>query len=546
MRTGVGSGTSAFGDRWGWAHAAFPLTLALSPGERETRTPALEHAGHVSSARALPTILPLHWGEGRGEGEQDTLPSKSPGASKSPLRSAAWVLLAAVLTGTPAVGGPQALRPVVEAEEDIYTYTNADNGAGPLWCHGSTCLVRVGADVFASGLETLPNLKPLNNCRWTLYQRGKSGWQLQQVDQAGRTREPAPMVGFPDGRLFLSANPTLTSEGIYAGPARPEILQFSARDVKAPFVHLLPVWDGKPAFTEHSYRSFVADGPGQELILLQNIGYTHAAWAFRDRKGKWTAQGKLPWPDGAEYPKPEPIRVCYPNVLLKKGAMHFCGVSDIIEPYPEWRAYKKQLTGKEWDYDFRRLFYTWTPDITREKFRPWVEIASRDKTCGWIMPGDLWLGPDGAVHIVWSERALDERLRAKFFPEAKQSHAVNYAIVRDGKVVLRRTLMLSEEGKPGETGSSPRFQVTPDNRLFVVCYVSGQGADGKAVSENRLIEIHPGGEFGPPVRVPFTKPFTAYFTATTRGGSSPSRTLDLLGERHGVPGTMSYARVKLW
>ena len=65
--------------------------------------------------------------------------------------------------------------------------------------------------------------------------------------------------------------------------------------------------------------------------------------------------------------------------------MHFCGVSDIVEPYPEWRAYKKQLTGKEWDYDFRRLFYTWTPDITREKFRHWVEVASRDKTCGWII-----------------------------------------------------------------------------------------------------------------------------------------------------------------
>ncbi len=139
--------------------------------------------------------------------------------------------------------------------------------------------------------------------------------------------------------------------------------------------------------------------------------------------------------------------------MLKNRAVHFCGVSDIVEPYPEWRAYKKQLTGHEWDYDFRRLFYTWTPDITREKFRPWVEIASRDKTCGWISPGDLWLAPDGAVHLVWTERALDERLRAKFFPEAKQSHAVNYAIVREGKVVLRRTLMLAEEGKPGETGS---------------------------------------------------------------------------------------------
>ena len=241
----------------------------------------------------------------------------------------------------------------------------------------------------------------------------------------------------------------------YNGPARPEILQFSARDAKAAFERLLPVWNGTPAFTEHSYRSFAADGSRREFVLLQNIGYTHAEWAFRDRKGKWTAQGQLRWPDGAEYPKPEPVRVCYPDVMLKNRSVHFCGVSDIVEPYPEWRAYKKQLTGAEWDYDFRRLLYTWTPDITRDKFRPWVEIASRDKTCGWISPGDLWLGPDGAVHLVWTERALDERLRAKFFPDAKQSDAVNYAMLREGKVMLRRTLTLAEEGKPGETVVSP-------------------------------------------------------------------------------------------
>lgn len=113
-------------------------------------------------------------------------------------------------------------------------------------------------------------------------------------------------------------------------------------------------------------------------------------------------------------------------------------------------------------------------------------------------------------------------------------------------MVLRRTLMLAEEGKPGETGSSPCFHVTPDNRLFVICYVSGQGADGKAVSENRLIEIHPGGELGSPVKVPFTKPFTSYFTATVRGGSPASKTLEVLGEHQGVPGTMSYGRVRLW
>jgi hypothetical protein len=36
------------------------------------------------------------------------------------------------------------LAPVVEIEEDVYTYTNANNGAGPMWCSGSTSMVRVG------------------------------------------------------------------------------------------------------------------------------------------------------------------------------------------------------------------------------------------------------------------------------------------------------------------------------------------------------------------------------------------------------------------
>jgi len=253
----------------------------------------------------------------------------------------------------------------------------------------------------------------------------------------------------------------------------------------------------------------------------------------------------LPWPEGKDYPKAQPIRVCYPDVMLKNRAVYFCGVSDIVEPYPEWRAFKKQLTGNEWDYDFRRLFFTWCPDITTGKFQEWIEIASRDKTAGWISPGDLWVGPDRTVHIVWTERALDERLREKFFSEAKQSHSLNYAAVRDGKVLVRQTLLIAGAGKSNEYPSAPRFQATPDNRLFLIYYVHGSDAAGKRVSENRVMEILSGGETGESVKIGFKSPFTSYFTATVRAGSPPSETLELLGQREGAPQTMSYARVKL-
>jgi len=48
-----------------------------------------------------------------------------------------------------------AIQPAVEVEEDVYSFLPANNGAGPMWCSGSTCLVRIGDDVFASGLETV-------------------------------------------------------------------------------------------------------------------------------------------------------------------------------------------------------------------------------------------------------------------------------------------------------------------------------------------------------------------------------------------------------
>ncbi len=453
---------------------------------------------------------------------------------------------AAALLCVPLIIAAADLAPVVEIEEDVYSFTDAGNGAGPMWCGGSTTLVRAGDHVFASGLETVAGAQPLNNCRWILLQRGVRGWERVRVDDS-LTREPAPLAAFQDGRVLLSANPTLgVGPPGKAGPARPDVLQFAAGDPTAAPLALAPEWQGAPRFTEHSYRSFAADGPAGELVLFQNVGYTHAEWTFRDRTGRWSARGQLPWPWGAEYDKPQPARVCYPTVAMRGRSVHFCGVSDIVEPYGAWRDFKRELTGREWDYDFRRLFYAWTPDITREPFSAWVEIASRDKTGGWITPGDLWLAPDGDVHLLWSERAIDERLRARFFPEEKQSHALNYAVVREGRVVLRRSLVESTEDRPGVIGSGGRFQVTPDRRLFVIFYAAGPEPDGRRVAENRLMEILPGGRIGASARVPVAKPFKSFFTTTVRGGSPPAETLELLGLRAGTGNTISYAKVRLF
>jgi hypothetical protein len=458
------------------------------------------------------------------------------------------LLLIFVVAGFGILARAAGLAPIVEIEEDVYSFTNAANGAGPMWCHGSTSLVRVGKRVFASGLETVPDAKPYNNCRWMLFERKAKGWERVWLDETGRTREPCPLTAFSDGRVFVSANPSVLADfsKTNSGHAQPEIFQFKARHSRAAPEKLIPEWRVATNFYEHSYRSFAADSAKRELILFQNVNYTHAEWTFRDRKGDWSAQGQLKWPWGAEYDEPKPVRVCYPDVAIVNRAVHFCGVSDVTEPYKAWQEFKQELTGIKWDYDFRRLFYTWTPDITKQPFAEWVEIASRDKTAGWIMPGDLYVAPDGDVHLTWMERAIDERLREKFFPDARQTNSLRYAVIREGKVILRRTIEESTEDKPGISGSWPRLQPTPDHRLFVFYYAGGVGADGQRISENRVREIRPEGRLSPAVRVPMRVPFQSYFTATVRGGSPPSRTLELLGNQERRWNTLSYARVRLY
>lgn len=449
------------------------------------------------------------------------------------------------------------LTPRVEIEEDIYTFNRADkpddNCASPLWARGSISLVRVSDQVFASGLERLPDVRPLNNCQCKIWQRGLKGWDLVYKDE-GRTLEPCPLVAFPITQdFFLSSNPTVNKpEQSGGGPAQPVILQFSAANPRQPPKRFQPTWQESPMsppFREHSYRSFVADSTIRELILFQNIDYTHAEWTFRDRDGHWAATGQLRWPWGGEYDPPRPVRLAYPVVALQDRVVYFVGASDIIEPYEPWKAFKREQTGREWDYVFRRLFYTWSPDITKGQFQDWVEIANREKTGGLILPGDLWIAPDNAAHVVWEERALDERLRKAFFPEAKQRIELNYAVLREGKVILRRTLLAVDEGKPSPIPHLPRFQVTPENRLFVFFYVDGRDESGKAISENRILEILQDGTATVPVRVPLKYPLNSssnYFTATVRGGSQPSRILDLLGTRVSTPATISYARVRLY
>lgn len=213
----------------------------------------------------------------------------------------------------------------MELEEKVYSYHNANNGAGPMWCHGSTSLVRSGDRVFAAGLETIPDAPPLNNRR-VLFERRANGWERVYTDTVGRTREPSPAAALKDGVVLVSANPTLQPPGKRdGGPARPEIWQFNAAAPADAPVRILPEWGGSPKFTEHSDRTFVSDAASVNSSSSRTSTPPTPNGPSANALVPGRPKGSRNGPGAPDYAKPEPIRVCYPNASLRNRAVHFLG-----------------------------------------------------------------------------------------------------------------------------------------------------------------------------------------------------------------------------
>lgn len=430
--------------------------------------------------------------------------------------------------------GREVMMPVVEVEETIYTYVPPNNGAGPMWCYGSSCIVRYGDDVFVSGLETLEGVKPLNNCRWTLFGRDEKGWRLIQSDPKGRQREPCPLGVFSNGTLVLSTNPTLNppdTEG--GGPANPHLLKLSCAHPKALGKPLQPVWAGRPTFGEHSYRGMGIDAANREVVILNKLGYNETHWAYLNKHGKWTNKGIIIYP----------IPGCYPEVALVNGACHVFAVGDIWEPVEEWLKWKRE--NKIWEYVFRRLFYLYNSDIARKQFPQPVEIDNVESTAGRFQNLDLWVDGSGNAHLLYSKNTvLSKDMRDKFFPGTPIVTSLEYCVVRNGKVVRRKTLIAAGEGHGTEYPGFARLHSTKDGRLFVFYHCAGTDRDGRQFDENRLMEIKASGECSKPVTVKLKRPFTNFMLATQRGGSPPSNTIDVLGSG-GAANEIRYARIKI-
>ncbi|NKB70443.1 MAG: hypothetical protein GKR89_25520 [Candidatus Latescibacteria bacterium] len=405
----------------------------------------------------------------------------------------------------------------VEAEELVYPYSEtANNGSGPLWCYGAPLLVRQGEQVWAAGRECGEGIEPLCNTRWLLFRRDSRGWHQVGAGVHYDEREPCPLV-VAGGRLLLSVNPAAV-QGAEKGPCRPHLLDLTGTPQP-----LQPQWGAERRFTEHSYRGLAADGGRGEALLL-NIDAQSGAqcWSWRDSNGVWGRQGAIEFP----------IRSCYPQVGLRERAGHILAIGDIVEPVEAWRQCKFEHSGRPWDYVFRRLFYTWTADITSTDFAAPVEVDEAEETAGHILNADLWIGPDGRAHLLYIKRLIAAPvIRDRFFPGMRLDTSLEYAVVDNGAVVERRSLWRHREGDSGAAPQEGRFHADGDGRLWVVC--SGGGA-------NYLLPA----AGGQGIQLPLAQPFTRFFTNTERGGSAPSDIIDMYGTT-AAGQDLRYARIRI-
>lgn len=423
----------------------------------------------------------------------------------------------------------------VEAEEVVTRYAPANNGAGPMWCYGSTVIARQGDDVYLSVIETGKDVPPLCNTRWQLWRRSSDSWRMEQSEKDFRQREPCPIAIFQEGPIFLSVNPSTEPAGTKYGPCKPLVLEFDPENLSGPAKIHEPVWADGTYFTDHSYRGFATDGANGELLLLNiNAKTSEQFISYRDSRGQWHQRGAITFP----------IRACYPQVALRDGSAHVMAIGDIVEPVAEWQKLKFEKLKRKWDYVFRRLFYTYTDDIRSTCFSTPIEIDTVEQTCGHISNLDLYVDETGAAHLLYLKRPHQYAfIRDKYFPGQAMTAHLEYIVVKDGKIVLSKTLA---ETSPDEEGIEPsfgRFHINEAGELYVI--LAGTGIEGgQRVFGNYIGRVEMDGGRPKFERIELKHPFHNFFTNTPRGGSQPSNVIDLFGIADDHP-NLRYARIRI-
>lgn len=430
-------------------------------------------------------------------------------------------LCSLILSATPGV------YPIVDIDEDVYTFESPNNGSGPLWSYGCTQIVRDGTAAIISQMETGKDVPPHCNTRWRILRREASGWKALAEADDYRQREPCPM-GIIGQTVFMNVNESMRSRGAQYETCWPYLYKFNFHASPLQLATIQPEWPGKPFFTDHSYRGFGVDAARGELLMMNvdNATTLNQVWCHLSAAGTTIKSGTIHFPQ----------RGCYSQIALNNRAAHIMAISDWVEPVEEWRNYKKEQTGRDWDYVFRVLNYTWTPDIASQPFSPLVEIANVEATGGHISNQDLYIDPDGRAYVMYTQREVQSALlRDKFLPGKSVLSDLHLAIVKEGRVVERHVL---HSGTDEEQVGHARFHSMADGSVIAVLFISGKD------QRNGIMPIWPVIRESEIVKIPLAKPFYSYCVASVRAGNAPSDILDIFG--HCKDGnTLSYAKVLL-
>lgn len=291
-----------------------------------------------------------------------------------------------------------------------------NNGSSPTWCRGNSMVCRVGERVFVSNPHLDEGRHILNCTYFELFEKKDGGeWKLVFSDEGIYQREPATILYLGNNVLAVTVNPT----------ARPYAKDEPSMYVDCtPLVYLFDIsgepkridtvrltWDDPNyRMTDHSYRSNAVDMENGNMIFSnQYVNETggHHCYTVVDKNFKPLRQGKLVFAE----------RSCYQNIAMKGNEAYVFAVRDIHEPVKEWEQYKLEKTGNTWDYDFRAIYLNYSPDITKEDFRPSVTVCHRDDTCGWTTNADCCYDKNGDMLLLVAAQNIHfEFMRDKFFP----------------------------------------------------------------------------------------------------------------------------------
>lgn len=393
--------------------------------------------------------------------------------------------------------------------ELLCTTESFNNGASACWSHGNSPLVRMGDRVFCTDSQVMPGREPFNHTTMCLFEKvGDGPWQIVYEDKDVFQREPCPVVLAGD-KLLVTVNPTARTyapeEPSRVVPCTPKLYVFDVSGgVRLEKILPMP-WDPeKYNFLDHSYRGGAVDAVTGD-IFFDNLHYPPDSegehiYALLDKELNPVCTRDLVFSE----------RSCYHNIAMRGGEAYVFAVQDIVEPNTEWLAYKRQVTGEMWDFDFRSIWMNYTPDIRTQEFAPAVRVCDREATCGWTDNLDCCYTADGEMLLAVREQNVHQRfMRDHFFPQEKLYSRLS--VYRFAGGVLQETFVVDEASE--ENGDAARytalFHTAADGSVYLAWNKSG-GEGGLAAGtylmplatrESRYLNAQTGFLFGSKARL---------------------------------------------